>query len=652
MRHGLLGGILILVAACGRSEPALPGLEALSTEDARDFIPTPSPDGSQLAFWRPGAEGRVLWVADAGMTNARSLGVYSPFTDQPMVWSPDGERIAVAVGMRNPTDLVTVGVSDGAVTWLVESPQLKVPVQFHPDGDRLLFAALTAEGSLGGFTVSNATLAVQPLIANLGTPYFGVVSPDGTQILFSVFEQGSNTLWAANADGSNRRQLTTEGFEEMTRIGVSPFSPDGSQVLYTSRRTGRRDIWVASLADGTTRQLTAEIQDDYDPVWSPDDRSVAFLSNRGRQTDVWVMPAAGGEATRVTDSPEAEGWVAWTVSNTLSFSVGHSRGAFWVRALADGSETRLTPDSVDVGFFVPSSDHQRLAFLIDLPGEVNDLAVMPASGGTVETVARGARHNFLAWNGDATRLAYSSDQAGSVDAWVVEPGAGSGPRPLTDWQGSEQVMGWTADGSAIYIYAERESQLGDLWKVPLDGADPIRVTTDGTVWFAVVSEPRAGMETVLVVRLESGVQTAARVNADGTLTPLTTPADGNMLSMRLTPDGEVVAATFQSGGAFNLRLLRISDRTTIATVPGAIQPRFSANGTRLLYHLLAGEGNAVDIGILDIAAGTTTRVTTTPEDESHAAFTADGNSIILRRVKSISRVMRADVSGIVGSVAP
>jgi len=451
MKRALLWGVLIAAAGCGPSEPGLPEVLALSAEAAQDMVPTPSPDGSQIAFWRSGEQGDVLWVADADMANARSLEVYRTLGGgQVPVWSPDGQRIAAMVSMRNIADLVTVQVSDGAVTWLVETPQFKAPIQFHPDGDHLIFVAVDGE-TFNTFAVSQASLEVTPLLSGMTMPYLGMISPDGQTILMWVFEKGSNTIWAANADGSNRRQLTTEGFEDLGALGLTPFSPDGSQVVYTSRRTGKRDVWVVSLADGTTRQLTTEIQDDYDPAWSPDGQSVAFLSNRGRQTDVWVVPATGGEAVRITDSPEAEGWVRWVSNEALSFSLNHSPGALWTRSLADGSETRLTPDSVDAGDFAISSDRSRIAFLVDLPGEVNALAVMSTAGGPIEIVSPAADHLNLVWSRDGARLAYTTTQAGSQDVYVVEPGSGAGPRRLTDWMGIENSLDWTADGTAVYV---------------------------------------------------------------------------------------------------------------------------------------------------------------------------------------------------------
>jgi Tol biopolymer transport system component len=649
MRRALLWGILVAAAGCGPAGPALPDLVALSAEGAADISPSTSPDGSQVAFWRPGENGWDLWVADADLANARSLGVYNTLgATTPPVWSPDGQRLAVLAGMRNPVDLVTVRVSDGEVTWLVETPQFKLPIQFHPDGDRVVFAALDGE-SINTLAVSQSTQQVTPLLPDMTMPYVGLVSPDGKTILSWVFDRGSNTLWAANADGSNRRALTSEGFESLSIPVSSTFSPDASQVLYTSSRTGKRDIWVVSVADGSTRQLTTEIQDDYDPSWSPDGQAVAFLSTRGRQTDVWVMPAVGGEAVRVTDSPEAEAALHWGTNGTLSFVVNHSPGALWTRSLADGSETRLTPDSIDAGAFVISHDRTRLALLVDLPGQVNDLAVMPSTGGPLEVVSPASDHLNLVWSRDGTRLAYTTTQTGSQDVYTVEPGSGIPPRRLTDWTGFEIVMDWTADGTGVYVQAERESQLGDLWKVPLDSSPPERLTTIGTVAFAAISWVREP-EDILIGRLESGVQTISRRSADGRLTPFTTMADGNVIGVGYSPNGETVAVTYTSGNSIQTRMLRTTDRAVVASLPpGSFALGSSVDSQRRLYQIQRGVGNVEDIGILDLATGDTIRVTATPESETQAALSADGQSVILRRVRVIQRIMRADVGGVLNA---
>ncbi len=651
MRRLVLWGIVLGAAACGPSEPGVPEAVVLSGDEARDMEPIPSPDGAQIAFLRPNAGGSELWVANADMSNARSLGVTTNIPENGAIWSPDGQYLAVSASMRNAGDIVTVRASDGEVDWVAESPNLKVPLQFHPDGDRLVFAALSG-GSISTFAVSRSTREVQPLVPDLTVPHIGRISPDGSTILIQRFDRGASTIWRADAvGGGNQRQLTTEGFEELF-LTTEPFSPDGSQVLYTSRRTGKRDVWSVNVADGTTRQLTTEIQDDYDPVWSPDGQWVAFLSNRGRQTDIWVVPATGGEAVRVTDNRAAEAWVRWVGNGELSFSVGDSPGSFWTRSLADGAETRLSPDSLDVGDFSISHDRQRLAFLIDLPGEINDLGFMPAGGGAIETLARGAHHTNIQWSPDGARVAYTSDQAGSLDTWLAEPGSGAAPRQLTDWLGGEQVLGWSPDGSAVYIQAERESALGDLWSVPIDGSDPQRVTTLGNVGFGMVS-PRQQPGEILVVRIESGVQTVARVNADGSITPLTRPADGNMGGLMYSPDGSNLVMVSVAAGGFQGRVIRTSDWTTVATLPANTFPAsFSMDGRRLAYSVNSGVGNAADLGILDLASGETTEVTATPESEPMAAFTADGNALILRRVKITERVMRADVSGVLRAAAP
>ena len=77
---------------------------------------------------------------------------------------------------------------------------------------------------------------------------------------------------------------------------------------------------------------------------------------------------------------------------------------------------------------------------------------------------------------------------------------------------------------------------------------------------------------------------------------------------------------------------------------------FSRDGGRLLYGFPAGSSR--NIGILDLATGQTTRVTTTPESESHAEFTADGNSVILRRVRITRELKRADIAEVLKQAQP
>lgn len=55
-------------------------------------------------------------------------------------------------------------------------------------------------------------------------------------------------------------------------------------------------------------------------------------------------------------------------------------------------------------------------------------------------------------------------------------------------------------------------------------------------------------------------------------------------------------------------------------------------------------GGATDLGILTIADGTTRRLTTTKEDENGAEFTADGKTVVFRRLQTVQRIFTTDLS--------
>jgi Tol biopolymer transport system component len=75
---------------------------------------------------------------------------------------------------------------------------------------------------------------------------------------------------------------------------------------------------------------------------------------------------------------------------------------------------------------------------------------------------------------------------------------------------------------------------------------------------------------------------------------------------------------------------------------GAFGQSFSRDGNRVLFN--ARRGNSIDLMIMDLTTGATVPVTSTPGDETHAEFSADETSIVLRRVQITRRVMRADLS--------
>lgn len=77
---------------------------------------------------------------------------------------------------------------------------------------------------------------------------------------------------------------------------------------------------------------------------------------------------------------------------------------------------------------------------------------------------------------------------------------------------------------------------------------------------------------------------------------------------------------------------------------------YSHDGKFLLYQTPVG--GASDLGLLTVADGTTRRLTTTPEAESGARFTADGKTIVFRRTKTVERIHTVDLTTLLAAPRP
>jgi TolB protein len=120
------------------------------------------------------------------------------------------------------------------------------------------------------------------------------VSPDGTKVAMILSRTGSPSLWVANIDGSNPKQLTktpAPGYE------ASPcWSPDSRTICFTSTAEGKAQLYTISPSGGTmTRLRTGGILQCTEPDWSPDGKYIAFTRATGEFT-IYVVPSGGGDA--------------------------------------------------------------------------------------------------------------------------------------------------------------------------------------------------------------------------------------------------------------------------------------------------------------------------------------------------------------------
>ena len=642
-------GLIGVLAACGERAPSLPVARALSPESAKHSGASWSPDGKRIAYWQPVADSSLqvqLWVANADGSSPVMLPVRGNGNGGipvPATWSPDGSKLAAVTSEFGAAGVVVVPAAGGVPKRITAGPGLSFNGSWNRDGDRIEILQSADGGTFRTAAVSLSKGTTVSLVPHETHPFVARYSPDGAHVLYQEVDGPRSTLWVADSVGEHPRQLTTEGFESIQWWGSSqPWSPDSKEILYESRRTGTSDLWVVPIDGGKPRQLTHDVRNDFNGNWSPDGKWVAFVSDRGRQLDVWVVSATGDQEMRVTDTPaeETEPPRFRPGTSDLLFVESTSRGAIWSTDVADGKETRLTPDSVRTSFFNVSPDGKQFDFVIERGGATEDLAIAPISGGSFRTLTSGGGTVVGPyWSPSGSKIAFASDRAGLGDIFVVD--AAGGPlKQLEDWPGQEGSPAWAKDDSWIYFLSDRDARIQDVWKVSPNGGAPVRVTKGAVVNNVYASR---GVEGVYVNTFgRNGVFPTSRVRPDGSLQTIWDKSNSFVQSVSPSGDSVVIVADQQDGKTVSMLIPAKGGQGRVLLPFYEVAGNFSYDGKSLIYTFRSG--GADHLGILTLASGAKRPLTHGGDRDAGAEWTPDGSKLVFSRYHEESRIFIADLT--------
>jgi Tol biopolymer transport system component len=265
-----------------------------------DRTPRWSADGSQIAFRRL-SSGTHLVPATGG--SVMSLG----FDDSPLSWSPDSSRLLFGgLGLlriryldgRPFVDLPGGGIEQ---SWSADGNVLAVarqgygPSRFDYVGDPWCcqIVLLNTDGSgsrVFDGSKGEAEWYASPVWASDGRLAF--LSGPAKQ---KSLDRPAPDVWVANADGSRRRRLTTDGNEVPHQI--VGWSQDGHTLYFTSDRTFYSAVESID-ADGANRREHANLFTNTARLMrlSPDATKVAYLDAGADGTpELRVVPLEGDE---------------------------------------------------------------------------------------------------------------------------------------------------------------------------------------------------------------------------------------------------------------------------------------------------------------------------------------------------------------------
>jgi Tol biopolymer transport system component len=225
-------------------------------------------------------------------------------------------------------------------------------------------------------------------------------SPDGSKILFVRFirDQTNITIWVMNADGSGQTQLTTEAVGNSFTPG---WAPNGSMIVFAryTDAEGDTDIWVMDV-DGSNQQALLDTDTDvFSPAWAPNGTLLAFsgIPPTGGPPQIWVMNANGSNPTQLTDT-DANLHPDWHPEST---------GIFFTRYYVD-------TDFSDIWGVLPDGSFELL--IVDVDEEDAHPSVAP-EGNAVVFGAGDGTWNLWTYDEDENLVQITDDEE---DSWCPD----------------------------------------------------------------------------------------------------------------------------------------------------------------------------------------------------------------------------------------
>ena len=155
------------------------------------------------------------------------------------------------------------------------------------------------------------------------------VSPDGTQILYSVSyysieENKSNSeLFVMNIDGSNKKQIT----ETAVRESAAKWMNSGKEIAFLSSESGSMQLWIMNADDSKRRQISNREGGINDFAFSPDESKLLFVASiKSKESTVDKHPDLPQTTGIIVDDLMYKHWDEWVETIPHPFVADYNNG--------------------------------------------------------------------------------------------------------------------------------------------------------------------------------------------------------------------------------------------------------------------------------------------------------------------------------------
>ncbi|HKR28318.1 MAG TPA: protein kinase, partial [Acidobacteriaceae bacterium] len=268
---------------------------------------------------------KMVWFNRAGQNlgTAAQPNIYS----SPAL-SPDGNRLAVAVGEHGKADIWTYDLKRGTASRLTFNPAYDVNPIWSHDGSRILFTS-DRRGAWNIYQKAASGLEkTQPVFESAGQDKaLNDLTSDGRYAIYDTAAGTTGTqLWVLPLFGERKPFPFVQG---MFGAASAQFSPNGRYVAYSTNETGRYEVYVQTFPQPTGK-WEISTAGGAEPMWRHDGKELFYLS------------------------PDEK---------LMAVNVDTTSGAFQAGIPKELFQAQLVPLSYWRNIYVPSPDGQRFLMI-------------------------------------------------------------------------------------------------------------------------------------------------------------------------------------------------------------------------------------------------------------------------------------------------
>lgn len=432
-----------------RPDSQLAKIEVVPLIGLRGYQATPafSPDGTLVAFRQSdGGNNTGIYTAVAG--GEKSIQLTTNHGDCCPTWSPDGREIAFTRYEGKSFSIFSIAALGGTERRLYRGP------------DHLG----------GGLSWSPAALQIAFTESNEDDPTRAWIS----------------TLALAD---SSIRPITSPPPGWIDRNPM--YSPDGKRMAFIRSAVAgvSNDIYVSSANGEHVKRLTFDNRPIAgSPAWTSDGQDIVFSSARGAQMGLWIV-AADGCIPRPVAGPVGEAaWptIPYKSDNTLVYEQGVGKSDVWRLDLRDAKHPQKAPfalvsekgDKMRPEF---SPDGKKVVFESDRLGFWDIWTCNIDGSGCSQITSLHGTAGRARWSPNGHYVAFEFHPKERSEIYLVEMPGGTA-RLLETIPGSDNLSpSWSRDGKWLYFASKHGAEPFEIWKTPIEGGAPVRLTKHGGI---------------------------------------------------------------------------------------------------------------------------------------------------------------------------